>query len=122
MGTVTPRKTPITCPACSRAVRSRDIKAGRCPACNTKICIPKTYYRSSKLLSLIVTILFIVETFSTFFTSPASFPLVMLWLLMIFAVNIASILLINFVSYRMFPPVVKSLHANDDIAVLRLDE
>ena len=26
------------------------------------------------------------------------------------------------VSYRMFPPVVKSLHANDDIAVLRLDE
>jgi hypothetical protein len=46
----------------------------------------------------------------------------MLWLLMIFAVNIASILLINFVSYRMFPPVVKSLHANDDIAVLRLDE
>jgi hypothetical protein len=46
----------------------------------------------------------------------------MLWLLMIFVVNIASLLLITFISYRMFPPAVSGLHANDDITVLRLDE
>jgi hypothetical protein len=41
---------------------------------------------------------------------------------MIFVVNIVSLLLITFISYRMFPPVVSGVHANDDITILRLGE
>jgi hypothetical protein len=118
----TPASTPMTCPACMRAVRPRDIKAGRCSACNARICIPRTYYRRPRILSLIVTVFFIVETFSTFFTSPASFPLVMFWFVLIFVVNVASLFLFVFVSFRLFPPEVKGAHANDDIAVLRLGD
>jgi hypothetical protein len=45
-----------------------------------------------------------------------------LWLLMIFVVNIVSVLLITLISYRMFPPAVSGVHANDDITILRLGE
>lgn len=113
---------PMTCPACSRPVRFLDIKAGRCPVCSTRICVPKAYYRPIQVLSVVITIAFIVETFSTFFTSPASFPLVMLWFVMILVVFFCTVLLGTFVWYLMFPPPIERLYANDKITVLRLDE
>lgn len=122
MRTETPSKLPMTCPVCSSAVRFFDLKSGRCQACSTKICLPKRYYRVHGLLALIVTIVFVVETFSTVLTSPASFSRVMLWLLMICVINLSSFLLFLIVSFRMFPPVVERLYANDEIIVLRLDE
>ncbi len=122
MSTAKTRVILMTCPECTRAVRRLDIRAGRCPACSTKICIPKAYYRPIQILGVVVTIVFIVRTFSIFFTSPASFPLVMLWFVLILVVLYCSLWLGLFVSCRMFPPTLKRLHANDAITVLRLDE
>jgi len=41
---------------------------------------------------------------------------------MICVINLSSFLLFLIVSFRMFPPVVERLYANDEIIVLRLDE
>ena len=112
----------MTCPACLRAVRFLDIRAGRCPVCSTRICVPKAYFRPIQVLSVVITILFVAETFSIFFKSPASFTLVMLWLALILVVCICSLFLGAFASYRMFPPPIERLYANDEITVLRLDE
>lgn len=112
----------MTCPACSRAVRVVDVRVGRCPACGTRICILKAYYRPIQVSGVVITIAFIVGTFSTFFTSPASFPLVMLWLVLILIVLCGSLWLGAFISYRIFPPSLTGLHANDEITVLCLDE
>ena len=120
--TESPKRASMACPACSRALGFVDLRRGRCWWCETRICIPKAYYRSISVTATVVTIVFIVMTFSTFFTSPASFPLVMLWLLLIYVVFFCSLWLGVFVSFRVFPPVVERLYANDVITRLRLDD
>ena len=116
------KTTPMTCPECSRAVCFLDVKAGRCPMCSTRICIPYAYFRSVKVLGVVITIVFVVETFSTFLTSPASVPLFTLWLVLILMVCWGSAFLLGLVSLKMFPPCVERVHANDKITVLHLDE
>jgi hypothetical protein len=73
-------------------------------------------------MAFVITILFIVETFSTFFTSPASFLLVMLWLFLIDVVLVCSAGLLSFFTSRLFPPVIGSVYENDAITRLRLGD
>lgn len=117
-----PKQTPLTCPACSKAVWRTDIKAGRCHTCNVDICVPKKYYRLPNFISVAVTIVFIVATFSTFFTSPANFALVMFWLLLILAVRSGSIFFTALFLHLFYPPVIERLYANDVIITLRLSD
>jgi hypothetical protein len=116
------RLTPMTCPECLRAVGFHDLRVGRCSACGTRICVPRSYYRPIQISSVVVTILLIVVTFSTFFTSPASFPLVMLWFLLMLVFFCCSLGIGAFVFYRIFPPYLDRLYSNDRVTVLRLDE
>ena len=111
----------MTCPDCRRSVRFLDVKLRRCPSCEAKICVPKRYFRPAMLLGVAVTIVTIVKTFSTFFTSPPSFPLVMLWLVILVLVQFGATLL-SMVSIFISPPTVETPHANDDITVLRLHD
>ena len=115
-------RRPLTCPSCSRSIGFLDLRQGRCRWCDTKICIPKAYYRPIQLSAVIITLIFVVGTFSTFFTSPASFSLVMLWFVLIFVVHICAMWLLAFVYFRISPPVVERVYAYDNITRLRLDD
>ena len=116
------KRVPMTCPQCRRAIRFLDVKKGRCPSCEIKLCVPKTYFRPAHVLAIVVTVVILVRTFSTFVKSPASFPLVMLWLLMLVSVRASLTLLFSVVSMFISPPTMEPPHANDDITVLRLHD
>jgi len=122
METEPPKQPAMKCPACSRSLTFVDLRRGRCPWCDTRICIPKTYYRPVQVSAVVITLAFIATTFSTFFTSPASFPLVMLWFLLIFLVCICGLWIGAFVSFRVSPPVIERVYANDEMTRLRLDD
>ena len=81
--------------------------------------MPRTYYRPIQISGIAITILFIVGTFSTFFTSPA---MVTLWFVLILVVVYISLAICVFVWYRMAPPSLERAYVNDKITVLHLDD
>lgn len=115
-------KIPMTCPECQRQVLPVDIRLGRCPFCETKICIPRTYFRPAAMLSLIVATLVLAETFPVFVISPASFPFFMLWLLIVFVAFVVTLFLLTKALLFVSPPVVERPHTNGSFTVLRLHD
>jgi|GEM_PF-1337677 hypothetical protein len=112
----------MLCPECHGLLSFKNAVLEMCPRCKTKICIPKTYWRRATLQACAVTLLYLVKTFTLFFKSPASFPLVMLWLALAFPILIGSMLLFGLLSIRLSPPLVQRIHANDTFTRLRLGD
>lgn len=119
MDAETPKRRSMRCPGCSRSLGIADVSRGRCWWCETKICIPKTYFGPAVVSAIFITIGFIVTTFSTFIKS---FPLTMLWALLLFLVLNCSFWIGVLVSLLVSPPIIERIYANDEITRLRLDD
>jgi hypothetical protein len=63
-----------------------------------------------------------IETFPRFFTSPASFPLVLLWFGLLLAVASVTSFFFAILAHRLSPSTIQKLYANDDLTRLRLDD
>jgi len=99
-----------------------DARRGACIYCEAKICIPRSYFRRATIPSVVFTILFVVKTFPMFVKSSASFPLFMLWLVLVFGVLNVAILLLTLLALRLAPPTVERIHSNDTFTKLRLGD
>jgi len=85
----------MTCPECHRTVLFADARARSVYILRNEDLHPRSYFRRATIPSVVSTILFVVKTFPCFVKSPASFPLFMLWLVLVFGVLNVAILLLD---------------------------
>src|SRR5438876_566381 len=103
----------VRCPRCQSVVRFLDVlKRGQCSSCKTRLCLPKAHFLIPRICGLLLGVVFVVETYSRVLTSPASFPLVMAWILVVAIVAITAQLLFMLLWFVLRPPRVDFVHAN----------
>ena len=116
----------LLCPECHRQLRFANVRQGSCPYCNTKICIPKTYFRPAGLIGAFATIVFLVETYRVMLApSPdtfINFVLFTLWFVIMFAILLGTTALSTTLMLVVYPPVLKRAYANDIFTSLRLGD
>jgi hypothetical protein len=110
---------PMCCPECQRRVGIDGLRRGRCSSCETKFCIPKTYYRPALTINVVAVVLFVIKTFPIFITSPGKF---FLWDVMLFLAFVTIGFLLCMSWLLVSPPVLKRAYANDTFTTLRLND
>ena len=113
---------PMICPECRGRVRLEEIREGRCRGCNTRICIPRSYYLPGRLIGLIVVATYIYKTYSHVLTSDTSFVLLIFWIVSFLPIQLGVTWLALFVTSGIFPPEIERIHANDTFTRMRLDD
>jgi hypothetical protein len=110
---------PMCCPECQRRVGIDVAGRGKCYYCETKICIPKPYYRPALTINAVAVVLFVIKTFPIFITSPGKF---ILWDVMLFVAFVTIGFLLSISWLLVSPPVLKRAYANDTFTTLRLSD
>lgn len=110
------------CPECNDVVEFRDVRRERCRHCGTKICIPKAYFRPASIGACLFTLITIVSTGGYVWVSPPVFSYLMLWLVAMLATFLVALFACVWVWWRISPPPVERIHANDTVTRLRLDD
>jgi uncharacterized protein (DUF779 family) len=113
------RTRPMCCPECQRRVGIGVVGRGKCSYCETKLCIPKTYYRRAMTINIVAIVLFVIKTFPIFITSPGKF---ILWDVMLFIVFVTAGFLLSLTWLLVSPPVLERAYANDTFTTLRLND
>jgi uncharacterized paraquat-inducible protein A len=116
------RRRGLFCPECNRQLRYSVVKAGTCPHCKTKICIPKSWSRPGAVAGAIAAIWFVDVSYGRVWAPPVNGVVSLLWMVAVFAVFMAVTFLSGLVLIFFFPPVVERIYANDTYTTLRLDD
>jgi hypothetical protein len=117
-----PLSMKSACPGCNRVLFFKSVRAGRCPYCETKICISNRYYRTVSIGACIFTLFVIASTGSWVWTSPAVFTYVMLWIFSMLLVFYLTMIVLLLIWWRVSPPPIERIHSNDQITRMRLDD
>jgi hypothetical protein len=116
------RRRGLLCPECSRQLSYSVVKAGTCPHCKTKICIPKSWGRPGAVVGVIAAIWFVVVSGGRVWAPPVNGVVSLLWGVAVLAVFLAVTFLSGLVMIFFFPPTVERVYANDTYTTLRLDD
>jgi hypothetical protein len=101
----------LICPQCQRQLTYAKVRLGRCPFCETTVCIPKHYLRLAALVGNGAVLVFVIKTYRIMLApSPSTFTnfvLFMLWFVIMFAILLSVTHLSSFIQVWLFPPTVK---------------
>ena len=109
----------MCCPECQRRIGIEVVGRAKCSYCETKIRIPKAYYRPAMTINVVAIVLFVIKTFPIFIASPGKF---ILWDVMLFIVFVIVGFLLSLTWLIVSPPVLKRAYANDTFTTLRLND